>query len=253
MQNMDMIEANREYYRETAITYDSGQQPFVHQGLFLENLLSRLDGLSPNLHILDFGAGTGSSTQKLLELFPSAQVVGLDVSQEMLSIAVQKCPTASFDVFDGKQIPFDKARFDGVLVSAVLHHIQDYERILVEITRVCKAKAWIVITQEPNPPVNRWANRIRRLLAQNVPDLVRRAEGYQFSKEGGIPPNKIVDTLMFQGFSCELIYNNDGLLDCLLMRHRALYRLLKAICHLRRFPLHVSYNVLAERRSDEQS
>lgn len=227
MPSMDMLETNREYYRQNASLYDSDEQPFVHQRAFVEQMVLRFMDCSPNRRILDLGAGTGSSTRVLVESFPAAEVVGIDVSPEMLAIASHKCPTASFDVFDGKRIPFKDKWFDGILVSSVLHHIDHYERALMEIMRVCGSSSWIVITQEPNPGVNRWVNRMRRVLGQKVPDILQRAEGYQFTEEGGIPPRNVVEALVPQGFSCELVYNNDALLDSLLRRHRVLYRLLK--------------------------
>lgn len=253
MQDTDTIEANREYYRKSAARYDVDEQPFVHQAIFLEKLLSRFDTSSSGLHILDFGAGTGAATQTLVKSFPAANIVGLDVSPEMLAIASKKCPTASFNVFDGKQIPFASNSFDGILISSVLHHVQDYGRILLEISRVCKPKGWVLITQEPNPPVARCANRMRRLLARDLPDLMKRAEGYQFSKEGGIPPKGIINTLAPQGFSCELIYNNEALLDRFLTSNRLLYHLIKPICRLRLLPWHLSYNILAERSPSTRS
>lgn len=247
MQDDDMIEANRQYYRRNAERYDVDEQPFIHQREFVRRLLREVESFSPNVRILDFGAGTGSSTETLVAAFPSAGIIGLDLSPEMLSIASRKCPTVSFNLYDGKRVPFGDNWFDGVLVSSVLHHVRDYKRALVEIVRVTRANGWIIVTQEPNPRVNKLVNLFRRLFQQDVPPLLKCAEGYQFCKDGGIPPRKIIDSLEAHGFSCELIYNNDALLDSLHKSHRVLYRLIRFASFIRVVPCNGSYNIVARR------
>ena len=247
MENSDLINANRKYYRLHAENYDSIEQPFVYQRIFIEKILAVLRSTSNTKRLLDFGAGTGSSTQALAASFPAAELTGLDVSPEMLEIANRKCPSAVFTLYDGVNIPYMDARFDGILVSSALHHIYNYKHALEELSRVTADDGWILITQEPNPIVNRKINKIRKFFRQNFPDLLLQAEGYQFSEEGGIPPKRIMDVLTTRGFSCRLVYNNDALLDSLLHKHKVLFQCLKPAIYFRSRHLCISYNVIARR------
>lgn len=78
---------------------------------------------------LDFGAGTGNITEKLLKL--GFEVTAIDISQEMCRILKAKNKTA---LREGRlrvwNVNFDKTRitdrFDLVACYSVLHHLPDY-------------------------------------------------------------------------------------------------------------------------------
>lgn len=48
--------------------------------------------------------------------------------------------------FDGKNIPFEDARFDAVICTEVLEHVQDYQYLVDEIYRTTKKNADIIVT-----------------------------------------------------------------------------------------------------------
>jgi malonyl-CoA O-methyltransferase len=57
-----------------------------------ERLLSRWqDGGEPPELILDVGAGTGYPTRRLMELFPAAEIIALDLAEGMLRVARARC------------------------------------------------------------------------------------------------------------------------------------------------------------------
>lgn len=65
----------------------------------VRDLLSRLKGIEPH-RILDLGCGPGNSTAALVEHFPGAEVLGVDLSPAMLERARQDCPGATFKQCD---------------------------------------------------------------------------------------------------------------------------------------------------------
>ncbi|MFH1782165.1 MAG: class I SAM-dependent methyltransferase [Candidatus Omnitrophota bacterium] len=245
--NMDIINSNKEYYAANSETYDVNEQPFIHQGCFLASLLKKIGYFNKNSMLLDFGAGTGQSTSLLIDIFPSSEIYGIDISNEALSIAKRKCPGAKLTLFDGIRIPFPSQCFDGVLVSSVLHHILDYKAILLEIIRVCKKDSFIIITQEPNPPFNKIINFIRKIIREELQDLLILSEYHQFNT-GGICPEDIFSVLCENGYSVDTIFNNDALLDVLYLRHKTLYTILKCL-HKMHLPkvFNCSYNIIGTR------
>ena len=86
--------------------------------------------------ILDFGCGIGSLSPYIRKYFPDAEIYGLDISSESISIAKekQKAYNINYAIFDslisgGVNFPFDVEEFDLVILSCVLHHIPEREQL----------------------------------------------------------------------------------------------------------------------------
>ena len=72
--------------------------------------------------ILDLGVGTGETIARVVQLHPSAHVVGIDESPEMLDVARQRCPEAVF--FVGRlEDPLPVGSFDLVVSALAVHHL----------------------------------------------------------------------------------------------------------------------------------
>ena len=116
--------------------------------------------------VLEVGCGEGGNITNA----PSANasntlVVGLDLFERKVRFARQVGVRATFVCGDVLALPFQNSTFDLILCRDVLHHVDDRERALSELRRVCRVggTVWIV---EPNG----W-NPLMRLLA-----VVRRHE-----------------------------------------------------------------------------
>lgn len=75
--------------------------------------------------ILDLGCGTGSTTLLLKQKFPTAEVIGLDLSPYMLVMADYKAQQAGLEIkfvhANAEQTGFPDASFDLVTASLLLH------------------------------------------------------------------------------------------------------------------------------------
>lgn len=69
--------------------------------------------LPANAHVLDVGCGAGVPTAQLLAN-AGFHVVGIDSSSEMLRLAQQKVPNASFHLMDMTQLSLDGHMFQGM-------------------------------------------------------------------------------------------------------------------------------------------
>ncbi|MEO8889917.1 MAG: class I SAM-dependent methyltransferase [Coleofasciculaceae cyanobacterium] len=76
-------------------------------------------------HILDLGCGTGSTTLKLKQAFPQAQVTGLDLSPYMLVMADHKAKNAQLNIQwrhgNAEATGLPDASFDLVTASLLFH------------------------------------------------------------------------------------------------------------------------------------
>jgi ubiquinone/menaquinone biosynthesis C-methylase UbiE len=86
--------------------------------------------------ILDIGTGTGRLSVPLS--ISNAQVVGIDLSMNMMLKQKEKFPSAKLIQGDALFLPFVCYSFDAVLISHVLHLISEWQQALHELKRVLK-------------------------------------------------------------------------------------------------------------------
>lgn len=77
--------------------------------------------------VADIGCGPGNSTEVLAERYPTADVLGLDSSQDMVDAARKRLPQFRFDVVD--IAGWQDGPFDVILANAVLQWLPDHETL----------------------------------------------------------------------------------------------------------------------------
>lgn len=101
--------------------------------------------------ILDLGCGTGSTTLMLKQAFPTAEVIGLDLSPYMLTIADYKAKQANLDIQwrhgKAESTNFAEGSFDLVTASLLFHETptQISKRILQECFRLLRTGGEVLI------------------------------------------------------------------------------------------------------------
>ncbi len=93
------------------------------------DLIARLLRRGAGEHILDIGSGQGDLVARLQPLFPSAEILGIELSKSGVGISRGKVPDATFiaaDLFDPpkKLKPYEGWATDAVC-SEVLEHVDD--------------------------------------------------------------------------------------------------------------------------------
>jgi ubiquinone/menaquinone biosynthesis C-methylase UbiE len=114
--------------------YSKGEQKRINSAL------KRIDKLidSNQKEALDFGAGTGNLTGKLLHL--GYRVTALDISAEMCSLLKKKykryVDEKKLRVINSpiEDVSFDKGEFDLITCYSVLHHLPNYETVLQKLS-----------------------------------------------------------------------------------------------------------------------
>jgi phosphatidylethanolamine/phosphatidyl-N-methylethanolamine N-methyltransferase len=119
-------------------------------GLVLEpgrQALAKAVALDAPKLLLEVGVGTGLT----LSAYPATtQIVGVDISPEMLAIARERVlalPDRAIELLclDGETMPFNDATFDAVTLPYVLSVTPDPTRLVNELRRVCKPNGKIFI------------------------------------------------------------------------------------------------------------
>ncbi len=90
------------------------------------DLASRIAGANPNT-IVDIGCGTGNSTRILREIFPKADILGIDSSPNMLDAAARENPDLSFRLCDATALD---GKYDILFSNACLQWIPNHNSLL---------------------------------------------------------------------------------------------------------------------------
>jgi ubiquinone/menaquinone biosynthesis C-methylase UbiE len=97
--------------------------------------------------ILDIGTGSGDFIEVLQDVFPQAQITGVDPDTESLEEAIKKYPGVSFGEMRAEILEFADNSFDLASISMALHHLPDIQTSLKEMLRVVKPGGWIIVNE----------------------------------------------------------------------------------------------------------
>lgn len=108
---------------------------FIRRGLYknIKNDAKSLEGI-----LLDFGCGR----KPYKNLFSVTQYIGVDIEQSGHSHELSEVDV----YYNGKTIPFGDEYFDSVFCSEVIEHVFEIDNIFIEINRVMKKDAKILLT-----------------------------------------------------------------------------------------------------------
>jgi ubiquinone/menaquinone biosynthesis C-methylase UbiE len=91
--------------------------------------------------VLDVGCGTGVLTRALARVPNVDAVVGVDVAPSLVDRArelASDLDNVTFEVADGRSLPFEAERFDVVVFDSTLSHVPSPEAALAEAFRVLR-------------------------------------------------------------------------------------------------------------------
>lgn len=105
--------------------------------------------IGPGHRVLDLGSGRGFYLSFMRELYPEADVVGLELDRPLLQTARKRVPGVRVVNASAYALPFPDDAFDRIVFSEVIEHIPDDARAMREITRVL-APGGILALTTPN-------------------------------------------------------------------------------------------------------
>ncbi len=197
------------------------EQTNFFQSRVLRNFLNQLDRHlkdSPS-SILDLGCGTGYLYLPLLER--GHTLTGVDLSDEMIDVLQQQVPQeaksrSTLLAMEVEAFLATEAQtYDAVVLSALLHHLYDYESVVNKVCAKVKPGGMLMIFFEPlrqkvTSPVRYGLHKSLARLDEAVYKMDMKLkriplleEDYEFSdyqrRFGGIDPNRLVELLTVDG------------------------------------------------------
>lgn len=113
---------------------------------------------------LDLGTGTGGAARLVARRFPDAEVVGADLSEQMIAEARALTPPElriRYEVADASRLPYDDESFDLVTLGNMIPFFDELDRVLA-----ANGHAIFGFSAGPATPIYVPTDRLRRELAQ---------------------------------------------------------------------------------------
>lgn len=128
----------RRFFDSWSRVYDARAPQALTYGPVHDAVLGELAQGPPPAAILDVGCGTGILAARLAGAYPTAEVVGADLSPGMLAKARERSNTVCWIEADAQHLPLDSDRFDAVCCTESFHWYPDQEAALAEFHRVLR-------------------------------------------------------------------------------------------------------------------
>ena len=113
-----------------------------------------LESIGNEERVLDLCTGTATNALKIAKSKPLSEIIGIDLSKDMLKIAqgkVKRSKVQNIKLYhmDATNMRFQDKFFDKILLSLVLHEVEENlaEKILTEAKRVLKDDGEIIVTE----------------------------------------------------------------------------------------------------------
>ncbi len=126
-----------------------------------EAALGRIE--SPPARVLDLGTGTGAVARLVAARFPEAEVVGADLSAQMIDQArrLTDSPRVTYQVADAQKLPFADGSFDLITLGNMIPFFDELARVVSPGGRVL-----IAYSAGPETPIYVPAERLRAELGR---------------------------------------------------------------------------------------
>lgn len=147
-------------------------------------------------NILDTGTGTGDFITILKDVFPKAEITGIDPNTDSLHEAAKIYPELLFAEMSAEKLEFADNSFDLASISMALHHLPDIQKALKEIQRVVKPGGWIIVNElfsdnlspaeEVHKMLHHFRSKIDRLTGVSHNETFKKEEIRDIVKASGI-------------------------------------------------------------------
>ena len=133
-----------------------------------------IEGSGEGVRLLDIGSGTGDMAAAMRSRYPSAQVVGLELSQAGVELATQKAPTARFfqrNLLENDDPPTElRGWATHAICTEVIEHVDD-PRMLLKNARQYMTGACRLVLTAPGGPMSAFDRHIGHRKHWNRQDL----------------------------------------------------------------------------------
>lgn len=113
--------------------------------------------LNGSSRVIDLGSGTGDIAIEIARQYPSARVLAVDFTPEMIAVGRKRPQGSSVQwlLADAQKLPFASGCFDGAISGFLLRNVPNLDRALAEQQRVL-VSGGRVVSLDTTPPGENW-------------------------------------------------------------------------------------------------
>lgn len=141
---------SKDYFERKAESYDSDAKRVSNVDNIANSILSSIP-FNKNMHIMDFGSGTGLLLERVAPFVK--KITAVDVSEAMCKQLGEKIKNPDCEV-EILQLDLTKTKlemkFDGIISSMTMHHIEDIQTMLNDFYTMLNDKGVIAIADLDN-------------------------------------------------------------------------------------------------------
>jgi demethylmenaquinone methyltransferase / 2-methoxy-6-polyprenyl-1,4-benzoquinol methylase len=163
------------------------------------NLVNSMAPIEAGDVLLDLATGTADVALSLARAYPEATIIGLDPSEGMLEVGVQKVARADLAeriklvVGDARALPFDDDHVRGITIAFGIRNVPDRDLALREMVRVTQPGGAVSVLELAEPTQGPFAALARTHVHHIVPRIGRMVAGteaYRYLQESiaAFPP-----------------------------------------------------------------
>ncbi len=118
--------------------------------------------------VLDVATGTGAVAAAAVAR--GAQVIGVDISEEMLEVARERVPSGHFMSADAEELELAEEPFDAAVAGFLINHLPDPERAVAAWARALRPGGRLSVSVWNRPEENRFFGLIGDAMAETEAD-----------------------------------------------------------------------------------
>jgi ubiquinone/menaquinone biosynthesis C-methylase UbiE len=179
------------------------QEKFMDVSLYAESFDAFCASLPPQSAVLELACGPGNITRYLLLKRPDLNILGTDLSPNMIELARANNPTARFQLLDVKNLHQMNQQFAGIMCGFCLPYLnlQEIQQLVKEATRLLVPGGVMYLsTMEENKDHQsgiktssygdqlymyyHQAENLTRILAENQLDLIHLSRQHTAAQDG---------------------------------------------------------------------
>lgn len=189
----------KKYYDTVAVKYNydfyqkkDSYPPLKYRHNYILKMIEQ-EKLPEPCTILDIGCGPGEMVCDLVK--DNREILGLDISEEMIAIAKQKLEkkvtniqNVYLAVGDIENLTFYDKTFDVIICAGVVEYLENDDKWVVELSRVLKPGGILIVNITNKYAIRRWS----LFLFENLKTIPFLLHGMNFLKERILYKGKVV-------------------------------------------------------------
>lgn len=207
-----MLEKMSAFFEKRLDGYDEHMMTNIESATEFYPFTAQLLPVFRNSRILDLGCGTGLELETYYRLCPSAEVIGIDLSEGMLAALRKKFADKDISLIVGSyfDVPFGEGVFDAAVSVESLHHFTKEEKVplYAKLHTALKEKGYFILTDYFSLSDDEEKTHRQNLIALKAEQGICDDEFYHYDTP--LTVQHEIQALLEAGFSAVEVLNSWG-------------------------------------------